>query len=91
MTAKDDVYIGRGSIFGNPFTHLKHPTKADFIVNTRTEAISKYREYLLNNPNLMQEIQSLKGKRLFCYCKPLACHGDIIAEILDASQIESLF
>ena len=48
-----DVYIGRGSIWGNPYTHIKdRETKALYIVGTRKEAISKYKEYLLNNPRV---------------------------------------
>mgnify|MGYP003418113152 CR=1 FL=1 len=85
-----DIYIGRGSIFGNPFTHIKHKkTKAEFVVNTRTEALKKYREYILQNPELLSKISLLKDKRLFCYCKPLSCHGDIIVELLH--QPQSLF
>ena len=37
-----DVYIGRGSPWGNPFTHIKDKTtKAEFIVDTREESIEK--------------------------------------------------
>ena len=44
-----DVYIGRGSYWGNPYTHIKDKeTKASFTVKTREESISKYREYLFN-------------------------------------------
>lgn len=42
-----DVFIGRGSKWGNPFTHIKDKvTLADVIVDTREEAIERYREYL---------------------------------------------
>ena len=41
-----DVYIGRGSIFGNPYTHISdRPTLAKYVVATRGEAIQKYKEY----------------------------------------------
>lgn len=85
-----DVYIGRGSIFGNPFTHIKHKkTKAEFIVETRQQAIENFRQYILNKPELIAEIQHLRNKRLFCYCKPKLCHGDVIVELLH--QPKSLF
>lgn len=36
-----DVYIGRGSVLGNKFTHIKdRSTKASVIVNTRQESIA---------------------------------------------------
>ena len=28
--------------------------------------------------------RELKGKVLGCWCKPASCHGDVIAEIIDA-------
>lgn len=82
-----DVYIGRGSIWGNPFTHIQHGTKAEFVVHSRDEAIDKYEHYirdkLQNNPELWQELQKLEGKVLGCFCKPKRCHGDILVKILE--------
>ena len=45
------------------------------------------REYVLNKPELLRQIPlELKGKTLDCWCKPLACHGDVLAEIADADN-----
>lgn len=83
-----DVYIGRGSNFGNPFTHIKtKQTKAEFVVKSRKEAIEAYRSYLLSNPELLEEIKQLKGKTLGCFCKPKSCHGDIIVEVLESKGL----
>jgi hypothetical protein len=80
---KYDVYIGRPSIWGNPYSHKKG-TLAAFLVNTREEAIAKYKEYLLANPDLVQRARrELRGKVLGCWCKPLPCHGDVLAEIVE--------
>ncbi|MBK6285826.1 MAG: DUF4326 domain-containing protein [Draconibacterium sp.] len=38
QTGTVDVYCGRGSVLGNPFTH-KQGTKAQFIMASRDEAI----------------------------------------------------
>lgn len=87
-----DVLIARPSIWGNPYTHIKdRGTLAEFIVDTREEAIEKYREYLLNNEYLMSRIHELDGKILGCWCKPLSCHGDIIIEILTQLKFKKLF
>lgn len=76
---KYDVYIGRNSIFGNPF-----------IINrdgTRAEVVAKYKKYFYDRIEtdlyFKNKVLALKGKTLGCFCKPLACHGDIIKEWLD--------
>lgn len=78
--SKFDIYIGRPSIWGNPFSH-KSDTLAEFKVSTREEAISKFTKYLLNNQELLDKVKELKGKVLGCWCFPDSCHGEILAEI----------
>lgn len=72
-----DVYIGRGSMWGNPI-----PIDDD---NPRWIVIERYREYLLDQLSTgvitVQDFLDLKGKRLGCFCKPKDCHGDVIVEI----------
>lgn len=85
---KCDVYIGRGSIFGNPYTHLPlNKTKAQFQVESAEKAIEKYREYFYHlietDPDFLDEVLRLKDKILGCYCAPEPCHGEIIVEFLD--------
>lgn len=75
------VYIGRGSKWGNPFTHRElSTTKAQTKCATREEAIQAYRAYLLSSPELLDAIPELVNETLACYCKPKSCHGDILAE-----------
>jgi len=83
-----DVYIGRGSIFGNPYTHkFIDNTKAEFQVETREEAIEKYKEYFYDriekDSDFLDKVLRLQGKTLGCYCKPASCHGDVIAAFLN--------
>lgn len=77
---KYDIYIGRPSKWGNPYSH-RDGTKAKYRTRTRKEAIDKYREYILSNPELLQDVCELKGKVLGCWCKPLSCHGDVLLEL----------
>ena len=65
-----DVYIGRGSKWGNPFVIGKD--------GSREEVIAKYKNHLLNSPDLLSSLHELKDKALGCFCAPLACHGDIL-------------
>lgn len=83
-----DVYIGRGSIWGNPFTHLEGKSLAKYKVSTREEAIEKYREWVVKQPKIMERLPELKGKTLGCFCHPKPCHGDVLAELADNLDIE---
>lgn len=74
--SKYDVYIGRPSIWGNPFLIAKDGDKA--------ERLQKYRAWIMNQPELLARAKiELRGRTLACWCKPEACHGDILAEIAD--------
>jgi hypothetical protein len=65
-----------GSIWGNPFVIN------EAVGDTREVVIEKYRKYLhqqLVQGNIkIQQLRDLHGKSLGCFCKPKACHGDII-------------
>ena len=77
-----EVYIGRPSIWGNPYSHEEN-TLAIYKTRSRKESIEKYRDYVLNNPELLSKLPELEGKVLGCWCKPLSCHGDILIELLN--------
>lgn len=79
-----DVYIGRPSEWGNPFSHLERSAAA-FRVGTREDAIREYEKWLRAQPELMARARrELRGKVLGCYCKPLPCHGDVLARIANS-------
>ena len=76
-----DVYIGRGSQWGNPYSHLTD-SKALYKVATVEEAVEKYASYLLDNDYLMKQIKHLRGKVLGCPCGGVwPCHGHILAAL----------
>lgn len=70
-----DVDIRRPAKWGNPFIIG--------VDGTRKEVIEKYRKWLLANPELLADIEELRGKILGCWCYPKPCHGDVIIEILN--------
>lgn len=87
-----DVYIGRGSKWGCPFTTIKdRPTLAKEIVQTKEEALEKYKQYVLSNSELMGSLHELEGKTLGCFCKPEKCHGDVLLELLTQKKLKDLF
>jgi hypothetical protein len=85
------VYIGRGSKWGNPFTHLKGETKAKFKVKSREEAIAKYEEWIRKQPDLLNSLHELKGKRLGCYCRPAHCHGDVLVQLIEEIEDDNFW
>jgi len=76
-TSEYDVRIDRRSKWGNPFVLGKD--------GTREEVVAKYETYLPNRLDLMAALPELRGKRLGCWCKPEACHGDVLARLAEAS------
>jgi Domain of unknown function (DUF4326) len=82
----DVIYVGRpmhrggwhlpGSPLANPFRPGQD--------GTRAEIVAKYREYLLHRPELLAMLPDLRGRRLGCWCLPLSCHAEVIAELADA-------
>lgn len=90
-----DVYIGRPSKWGNPFTYKKD-TIAEFVV-PKDEVLVRYSEWLKQQPELMASLHELKGKTLGCWCKPLKgfqgkvlCHGQILAALADGCKPEDV-
>lgn len=82
--------IDRSTRFGNPFRLEK-----DGGEYSREGSIEAYREWFSekveNDPEFRQAVENLRGKTLGCWCKPKACHGDVVVEYLhsigaDATQ-----
>lgn len=77
-------YIGRPSIFGNPFSHKKG-TLAKYKVETVEEAVKCYEYYARRNSQVLKAIAALPEEaKLGCWCKIKGnepCHGDAIKKI----------
>ena len=79
---KCDVYIGRGSPFGNPFRIGRDGSREQVIELYRQKIIKR----MISDELFVDEVMALRGKRLGCYCKPLACHGDVIVELIEGRK-----
>ena len=86
IRASYDVYIGRAGngedgYFGNPFRGLE-----------RAASIAAFRagfdKRIWTDVEFADRVLKLRGKRLGCFCKPLACHGDVIAAWVDSCRCE---
>ncbi len=84
-----DAYIGRGTLWGNPFQVGQQEGQFE-----RNEAIAKYKEHfeknILGDESMRRGLFGLRGMRIACHCKPLACHGDVIAGYLNALDPDDL-
>jgi len=78
-----DVYIGRGSIWGNPYKIG--------VDGNRKDVIFMCEKYIRSNHQLLKRINELEGKILGCHCKPKACHGDIYIKILNERKYNVWF
>ena len=85
------VYIGRGSPFGNPFSHNPDTKYRTIQVNSREEAIARYRVWINGDEEIEgwpkpteDQILALRSKTLACYCVPLPCHGEVLIDYIEA-------
>jgi hypothetical protein len=100
---KCNWYVGRsksGNPLGNPFTHngvRKSLAKLSF--KTREEAIEAYKIYFKKmyggDNDLTKSFDEIyehykKGEDIYlgCFCKPLPCHADFLAEELQKKLIK---
>lgn len=63
------------SEFANPFVKLRD---AD-----REAMVRRYREWLAEQPALLRRLRAgeLTGRALGCWCAPLLCHANVLAEL----------
>lgn len=70
------MYVGRPSVFGNPYIIGQD--------GTREEVIEKYRQWIAVRPQLIEYGKKYyKGCDLVCWCSPLPCHADILLKLFN--------
>lgn len=91
-----DVYIGRynfsrklkASVFQNPFRVGPDGTREGCI------ALYEHRlRQFLAGPDAAEwrgKLETLRGKRLGCWCAPQACHGDVLVRLLTELALGSV-
>lgn len=44
--------------------------------------------YILNNPELLEKLNELRGKTIECWCKENEkCHGDVLIELINKGRL----
>ena len=77
------VYIGRHLVYVKGTFNSKWRNPYPVKRLGREECLKAYRQMITSSPKMLAELEELRGKILGCWCKPEACHGDIIKELLD--------
>lgn len=89
----NNIYVGRAGIVF--IEKVRFPKTSSIFANpykvgsdgTREEVIQKYETYirgrLQSEPALVEQLRSMKGKTLGCWCKPEACHGDVLLRLMN--------
>jgi Domain of unknown function (DUF4326) len=71
------VYVGRPTIYGNPFPIGKDGQEA---------CVARYEEWLYAPEQAAlreQATSELRGRDLVCWCAPETCHADILLELVN--------
>lgn len=72
-TPADAVYVGRPSLYGNPFIIGKHGDRANCIRRYKFEVLQEMSQAQMD---LLRA--NLQGKDLVCWCAPKPCHADVL-------------
>lgn len=93
-----DVYIGRAGhgesgTFGNPIERNKPCPECGQKHFDNASIVKCYKIFLANKLEVdiefRNKVKGLAGKTLGCFCKPQACHGDVLAWMADyLTQLE---
>jgi hypothetical protein len=79
------VYVGRPSVFGNPFP-LEDPTDD----TARDQVIRHYHDWfhqrVATDSVFRQAVLALRGRDLGCWCAPRRCHAEVILAWLAAAR-----
>jgi hypothetical protein len=76
-----DEFIGRPSIYGNPFIIGVHGSRKEVCRKHILWCQGAIKGPNEERPPTHAQIMALKGKILGCYCAPAQCHGDYYAEV----------
>lgn len=80
------VYIGRPSVFGNPFPIDRNNDRDRVIADFTTYMISQYARrgtFYTELEKLVARVRSGESLQLQCFCAPKPCHGDKIKGFIE--------
>ena len=78
-----DILIDRSTEYGNEYHIGRDGTRREVIA--KFEAAERIR--IATNPERRAKVKALYGKRLFCWCAPQDCHGNVYKRL--AAELNS--
>lgn len=78
-----NVYIGRGSLFGNRFKINRECNRHMSILAFKNDLDNQSLEFWKNIEALKLLHKNGYEINLWCYCSPLACHGDVLKGLIE--------
>ena len=90
------IYVGRGSAYGNDNRigydkHSRHTFSREDVIKMDIDDrvmwfTHPWRDGKINVKSLAKYIVDLRGKHVFCFCSPSACHGDWLTTLVNHDQ-----
>eukprot|EP00420_Gonyaulax_spinifera_P034672 CAMPEP_0197877782 /NCGR_PEP_ID=MMETSP1439-20131203/6373_1 /TAXON_ID=66791 /ORGANISM="Gonyaulax spinifera, Strain CCMP409" /LENGTH=198 /DNA_ID=CAMNT_0043497153 /DNA_START=59 /DNA_END=655 /DNA_ORIENTATION=- len=86
---KPRIFHYASSKWQNPFTVGKDGTREEVCAKFRTALLDSTLTDPADGKPLKEKLAELRGLRLGCWCKPEACHADVLAEVCNAELSNS--
>ena len=90
----DAIYVGRGSVWGNPYRiGDPHPHNPDKLMD-RADVLKLYHRALPEllvargeDGKALRRLEDLVGKDLVCNCAPLPCHANLLMNLANGRRL----
>ncbi len=76
-----DIRIDRRTSLGNEFAMGPHGSRADVIRKFEAAERARLAEPGPKGDARRAKVRQIHGRRIFCWCAPLPCHGDVLARL----------
>lgn len=76
-----DIRIDRRTELGNEFIIGRDGSRADVIAKFEIAERARLADRGLAGEARRRKVRAMHGKRLFCWCAPEACHGNVYAKL----------
>lgn len=91
------IYIGRKGKKSNGYYGNPHPIgycEKCSTTHDRDQCVAAFKadflQRMINDSEYSRRIFALKNKVLMCFCFPLSCHGQVIADFIDKTDEDSI-
>ncbi|BFL66296.1 DUF4326 domain-containing protein [Roseomonas mucosa] len=75
-----DMRIDRRTEFGNEFVLGRDGTRPEVIAKFEIAERARLADPV-SGAAKRAKVRAMHGRRLFCWCQPLACHGDVYVKL----------